>query len=106
MKEIDENILKDLIAGKEEREEEKNEIKVTRNKKKNDYTSLFLKPNPIRERRGIYISKDNYERISVLTRLTNNSISGYIDNIITQHLELYGTDISNVISEQISKLKP
>lgn len=107
MNEIDEKILKDLIAGKEEQEEEKNETEViTRpRKKKYDYASLFLKLNPIKERRSIYISKENYERISILTRLTNNSISGYIDNIITQHLEQYGTEISNTISEQISKLQ-
>lgn len=110
MKEIDENILKDLIAGKardEEQEEEKVETQITRSrKKKNDYISLFFKSNLIKERRSIYISKENFERISVLTRLTNFSMSGYIDNVIAQHLEQFETEISNTIQEQILKLKP
>jgi hypothetical protein len=71
-----------------------------------DYESLFLSRNELRERQGLYISRDNYETLQTLVRSILGerlSVSGLVDNIISQHIELYGDDINRIYDKNSRK---
>jgi hypothetical protein len=71
-----------------------------------DYESLFLSRNELRERHGLYISKENYEILQTLVRVIRNerlSVSGLVDNIVSQHIELYDEDINRIYDENSRK---
>jgi hypothetical protein len=71
-----------------------------------DYESLFLSRNELRERQGLYISKENYEILQTLVRVIRSerlSVSGLVDNIVSQHIELYGEDINRIYDENSRK---
>ncbi|GHT77547.1 hypothetical protein FACS189463_3770 [Bacteroidia bacterium] len=71
-----------------------------------DYESLFLSRNELRNRQGLYISKENYEILQTLVRAIRNerlSVSGLVDNIISQHIEMYGEDINRIYDENSRK---
>jgi hypothetical protein len=71
-----------------------------------DYESLFLSRNELRDRQGLYISKENYEILQTLVRSIRNerlSVSGLVDNIISQHIEMYGDEINRIYDENSRK---
>jgi hypothetical protein len=71
-----------------------------------DYESLFLSRNELRNRQGLYISKENYEILQTLVRAIRNerlSVSGLVDNIISHHIELYGDEINRIYDENCRK---
>lgn len=68
--EINELILKQMIAG--ESEHEQNVEKEVKSRRKKDYTSTFLTISTLQDRHGVYISMVNYERISTFIRLLGN----------------------------------
>jgi hypothetical protein len=71
-----------------------------------DYESLFLLRNELRDRQGLYISRENYEILQTLVRAIRNerlSVSGLVDNIISRHIELYGDDINRIYDENSRK---
>jgi hypothetical protein len=71
-----------------------------------DYESLFLSRNELRDRQGLYISRENYEILQTLVRAIRNerlSVSGLVDNIISQHIELYGEDINRIYDKNSRK---
>jgi hypothetical protein len=71
-----------------------------------DYESLFLLRNELRNRQGLYISRENYEILQTLVRAIRNerlSVSGLVDNIISHHIELYGDEINRIYDENNRK---
>jgi len=71
-----------------------------------DYASLFLLRNELRDRQGLYISRENYEILQTLVRAIRNerlSVSGLVDNIISHHIELYGDEINRIYDENSRK---
>lgn len=71
--EINELILKQMIAG--ESEHEQNVEKEVKSRRKKDYTSTFLTISTLQDRHGVYISMVNYERISTFIRLLGNGVT-------------------------------
>ena len=105
---IDEELIKNIIAGDDPSEQGVEQNAGTKAKRKKDYHSVFLEINPLSERHSIYISNGIYNKISILIRLLGNklTIGGYVDNVLKQHLEQYSSEISEIINQQISQLKP
>jgi hypothetical protein len=71
-----------------------------------DYESLFLSRNELRDRQGLYISKENYEILQTLVRSIRNerlSVSDLVDNIISQHIEIYADEINRIYDENSRK---
>ncbi|MDR1055601.1 MAG: DUF3408 domain-containing protein [Prevotellaceae bacterium] len=71
-----------------------------------DYGSLFLLRNELRDRQGLYISRENYEILQTLVRVIRNerlSVSGLVDNIIHHHIELYGEEMNRIYDENSRK---
>lgn len=56
-----------------------------------EYPEHLFDNNVVRERRQTYVSSDNYERVRTLLSVIapTVSISCYIDNILSAHLEQY-----------------
>ena len=81
----------------------------TRRKKNGlqDYPEHLFDNNVVRERRQTYVSSDNYERVRTLLSVVapTVSISCYIDNILSAHLEQYRDELSAIYSSRIN-LKP
>lgn len=115
---VDEDYLKDMMAGdvprirrenKEKTENEKEVVSADSNsvpdstsiKTKQtgdivDYTTLFLKNNTLVNRKATYISADVLDKISRYLPILNRnlSIAGHIDNILLHHLEQYKDEIN------------
>ena len=104
--EIDELLLKNMIAG-DITEETTGQLTEVKPKKKRDY-SVFLEVVSFDSRHSVYISGDMYERISLIIRLMGNklTIGIFINNILKNHFLQYGGEINAIINQQISKLKP
>lgn len=72
-----------------------------------EYPGHLFDNNVVRERRQTYVSSDNYERVRTLLSVIapTVSISCYIDNILTAHLEQYRDELNAIYSSRIN-LKP
>ncbi|MCS2699099.1 DUF3408 domain-containing protein [Phocaeicola dorei] len=72
-----------------------------------DYPEHLFDNNVVRERRQTYVSSDNYERVRILLSVIapTVSISCYIDNILSAHLEQYRDELNALYSSRIN-LKP
>ena len=71
-----------------------------------DYESSFLSRNELRDRQGLYISRDNYETLQTLVRVIRRerlSVSGLVDNIVSHHIELYGDEMNRIYDEHSRK---
>jgi hypothetical protein len=71
-----------------------------------DYENLFLSRNELRDRQGLYISRENYEVLQTLVRAIRNerlSVSGLVDNIVSHHIEIYGDKINRIYDENSRK---
>ena len=71
-----------------------------------DYETLFLSRNELRERQGLYISRENYETLQTLVRSILGerlSVSGLVDNIVGHHIDMYGDDINRIYDENSRK---
>lgn len=81
----------------------------TRRKKNGlqDYPEHLFDNNVVRERRQTYVSSNNYERVRTLLSVVapTVSISCYIDNILSAHLEQYRDELNAIYSSRIN-LKP
>jgi hypothetical protein len=128
--EVDEEYLKEVMAGgavlpgraepvkppvKEENEtdaqvletvEPKEPAKPVRKRKEaQDYESVFLQRKAGVPRRQTYISAALYEKISRFLPVIANglSVTAYIDNILTHHLEQYRDDINELYERKSQK---
>ena len=72
-----------------------------------EYPGHLFDNNVVRERRQTYVSSDNYERVRTLLSVIapTVSISCYIDNILSAHLEQYRDELNAIYSSRIN-LKP
>ncbi|MFR9523288.1 MAG: DUF3408 domain-containing protein [Rikenellaceae bacterium] len=64
-----------------------------------EYRQLFLTPPKIVDRQTIFISRDLRDRIDRIDRIVRQigdrklSVSGFAQNVLQHHLEMYGDDI-------------
>ena len=72
-----------------------------------EYPEHLLNNSVVKERRQTYVSSENYERVRTLLSVIapTVSISCYIDNILSAHLEQYRDELNAIYSSRI-KLKP
>ena len=72
-----------------------------------EYPEHLFDNNVVRERRQTYVSSENYERVRTLLSVIapTVSISCYIDNILSVHLEQYRDELNALYSSRIN-LKP
>ena len=72
-----------------------------------EYPEHLFDNNVVKERRQTYVSSDNYERVRTLLSVVapTVSISCYIDNILSAHLEQYRDELNAIYSSRIN-LKP
>jgi hypothetical protein len=123
--EVDEEYLREVMAGgaafpkKEEapvKEEEKEVVmqppetketakSVRKRKESQDYEAVFLQRKAGVPRRQTYISAHLYEKISSFLPVIANglSITAYLDNILTHHLEQYREDINELYEKKSQK---
>jgi hypothetical protein len=125
--EVDEEYLCEVMAGgatfpkKEEvtkspvKEEKETEIQsvgpkeaakpVRKRKEAQDYEPVFLQRKAGVPRRQTYISAALYEKVSSFLPVIAGglSITAYIDNILTHHLEQYRDDINELYERKSQK---
>jgi hypothetical protein len=118
--EVDEEYLREVMAGgaifpKKPEEpviqpvetiESKEPAKPVRKRKETqDYESLFLQRKAGVSRRQTYIGAALYEKVSRFLPVIANglSITAYIDNILTHHLEQYREDINELYERKSQK---
>ncbi len=72
-----------------------------------EYPGHLLDNNIVKERRQTYVISENYERVRTLLSVIapTVSISCYIDNILSAHLEQYRDELNAIYSSRIN-LKP
>jgi hypothetical protein len=70
------------------------------------YKSLFIKESdapPARFGKSVYIRQEHHERISQIVHVTGNgevTLSGYIDNVLTQHFKQFQDEIVQSFNEK------
>ncbi|MDR1717666.1 MAG: DUF3408 domain-containing protein [Prevotella sp.] len=97
---------KDAAARQVEADEPKESAKPARKRKEaGDYEAAFLQRKAGVPRRQTYISASLYEKISSFLPVIAGglSITGYIDNILTFHLEQYRDDINELYERKSKK---
>ena len=72
-----------------------------------EYPEHLFGNNVVKERRQTYVSSENYERVRTLLSVIapTLSISCYIDNILSAHLEQYRDELNAIYGSRIN-LKP
>jgi hypothetical protein len=72
-----------------------------------EYPEHLFGNSVVKERRQTYVSSENYERVRTLLSVIapTVSISCYIDNILSAHLEQYRDELNAIYSSRIN-LKP
>lgn len=72
-----------------------------RKRKSEGYVEKYLRPqNPEGcAQKAVYISRENHEAVKRIVGMLGNrktTISGYIDRILTEHLNKYGDELERV----------
>lgn len=78
--------------------------------KEHDYESLFVKESTVTARTGkmVYIRRDFHDTIlSVCQVIGNNelTLSGYIDNVLANHFDTYGNEITRLYDQKHKGIK-
>jgi len=87
-------------------ETEKLTIRRKKNQNNIDYPAVFLSRYELKTRQGIYIEKETNETIK---RIVHNigserlTVSGFIENVLKHHFELYKDEINNLYESKFSK---
>jgi hypothetical protein len=87
-------------------ETDKQTIRRKKNQNNIDYPTIFLSRYELRTRQGIYIEKETNETIK---RIVHNigserlTVSGFIENVLKHHFELYKDEINNLYESKFSK---
>lgn len=71
-----------------------------------DYTSLFLQKNGFKTRQCVYISQRIHATISEIVRVISDrdvTVGGYIDSILTEHLETHRDEIIELYNRELSR---
>lgn len=90
--------------GKEAKEPVKKKHPVTA-----DYISVFLQKNELKTRHGVYISRDMYETVSEIVRVIAGkevTVGGYIENVLSRHLESHKDEINELYKKERKDLIP
>ena len=80
-------------------ETDKQSVRRKKNQNNIDYPSVFLCRYELKSRQGIYIEKETNETIK---RIVHNigserlTVSGFIENVLKHHFELYKEEINNL----------
>lgn len=91
-----------IIPNQENQELEMKVVEVNTesdSKKMLDYKSIFIRRNEIKARKSVYISRDIHDKIvKLITALedTNITIGGYIDTVLSEHLEQHKDEINEI----------
>lgn len=90
--------------------EVENEVPGSRIPKKNaglsGYESLFLKKNIVQQRSAIYISEQTKAKLTEVVRClcrSNISLTTYVENILSHHLELFKDEINRLHRQKNTK---
>ena len=97
---------KDAVRQATETSEAKETSKPARKRKEaQDYEAAFLQRKAGVPRRQTYISARLYEKINSFLPViaTGLSITGYLDNILTQHLEQHRDEINELYERKSQK---
>lgn len=70
----------------------------------NDYRTLYLSPGNVTHRQQTYISQTNYQFLKRFLPIVapEVSISRYVDNILSLHLEQYKDEIDRIYNNEIT----
>jgi hypothetical protein len=71
-----------------------------------DYGTLFLRRNDFRARQCVYISQRIHATISEIVKVISDkdvTVGGYIDTILTEHLETHRDEITELYNSELSK---
>jgi hypothetical protein len=71
------------------------------------YEEQYLKPVEIDRRQCVYISKRNHGVLTSLIRSLSQkglTVGGYIDNVITEHLEKHKAEINHIYRRERNDL--
>jgi len=89
--------------------EKPEEIKEPSRRKKSantDYGSQFLKRNEFKARQCVYISQRIHAAISEIVKVISDkdmTVGGYIDSILSEHLETHREEITKLYNSELSK---
>lgn len=71
------------------------------------YQEQYLKPVELDRRRCVYISKGNHDVLTSLIRslgVKGLTIGGYIDNVITEHIQKHKAEINHLYRRERNDL--
>lgn len=112
---IDENALlasiyakknPDRVEPSKAEEEEIQERENVKTKDSDDYRTIFLNRNELKNRRCVYISSEVHEVVQKIVRSIGSndiSIGGYVDTVLSQHLEANKDEINELYRRQREK---
>lgn len=88
-----------VLEKKEKAPSIKEEIKKTKNAGKGDYARFLIPPPRALRKNSVYVSLQNHERLMLVMRKLENKISmaEYLENIIEDHFEKYGSELRKLI---------
>jgi hypothetical protein len=70
------------------------------------YCSQFLKRNDFKARQCVYISQRIHAAVSEIVRIISDrdiTVGGYIDSILTEHLDTHRDEITELYNSELSK---
>lgn len=105
------------VSGKNEQTDElevvqasneldKQSVKLKKSQNNIDYSAVFLCRYELKSRQGIYIEKETNETIKRIVHNIGNerlTVSGFIENVLKHHFELYKEEINNLYESKFSK---
>ena len=68
-----------------------------------DYTSTFLRNTEVKRRSVIYTSEDLKRKLAHIVDMLGNgelTVTAYVENILRNHLEIYGEEINRLHRER------
>jgi len=93
-----ESATEPVEAKKETKERKKTGIN------QSDFVELFLKENRLSDRRIVYVGKETYEKLTKYVSVISDrklGIVGYVDNIVSHHIESYKPAINELYESRI-----
>jgi hypothetical protein len=79
---------------------------VRRKRGNTDYSNLFLQRNELKARSCVYISQKIHTAISKIVKVLSDrdiTVGGYIDCILTEHLETHRDEIIELYNKELLK---
>lgn len=73
----------------------------------NDYETLFMYKNTLKERKTLYVAKELQDKLAEIVMSMRNrdmTIGVYVENIIQHHFEMYKDEINALSEAKFKKL--